>query len=262
MFIGIQLLVGVAVGVAAVVLKASGTDLDQSQIMIVGIAVGEAVACAATLALGAVLARAPMSEIVPLRAFSPLVVVPIVVAAVGLSIVVSELDNLLRAVMPMPAFLAEMLQDLGRGGLAAMIAVVVVAPLTEEALFRGLILRGLAARYGGFMGVVISAVLFAVMHINPYQFGAGLVTGFFLGWLFLRTGSLWPCILLHAAFNGHLMLLPWLRDLGLHVPGYTADPDLGAAVEFQPPWFDALGAGLIVLAAIGVALLTRRKAGE
>jgi membrane protease YdiL (CAAX protease family) len=182
-----------------------------------------------------------------------------VIAVVGIGIVASELDNLTRMVLPMPDFMAELLKDVISGGFGMALVLVVVAPLTEELLFRGLILRGLLQRYGTVPAVMLSALLFALVHANPYQFASAITMGVFLAWLLVRTRSLWPCIIAHALFNCHGIVLPILTDtFGFEIRGYTGTPGDGP-VMFQPPWFDALG---LVLVGLGVwtAALTYRNA--
>ena len=71
----------------------------------------------------------------------------------------------------------------------------------EEMLCRGVILRSFLRQYGRWPAIVGSALLFGVSHMNIYQCVAGFITGVVLGWLYERTRSLWPCILLHASYN-------------------------------------------------------------
>ena len=89
--------------------------------------------------------------------------------------------------------------------LANAVLIVVFAPLIEELTFRGLG-YSLLARFGPAVAIGVTGLLFGAVH--------GLVIGlpllvFFgagLAWLRYRTGSLYPCILLHAVFNGLALL--------------------------------------------------------
>jgi membrane protease YdiL (CAAX protease family) len=76
-----------------------------------------------------------------------------------------------------------------------------LAPVLEEMLFRGIILRGFLQQYSAARSITISALLFGVAHLNPDQFIVGVVLGLVNGWLYERTRSLWPCILLHGSYN-------------------------------------------------------------
>jgi membrane protease YdiL (CAAX protease family) len=84
----------------------------------------------------------------------------------------------------------------------ALAALVLAAPISEELLFRGLLLGRFRAHGYLASGTILSAVIFMLVHGDPrkfpYLFGGGLL----LGWLYHRTNSLWPPIALHALNNG------------------------------------------------------------
>jgi len=217
------------------------------------------IAFAVTMLVGLALGGLRWSEVVRLTSFRGVLLLPMVIAVVGFGILASELDNVSQFLVPMPDFIAELLGDVFSGGLGMVIVLVVVAPLTEELLFRGLILRGFMQRYGTVAAVLLSTLLFALIHVNPYQFASAILGGVFLAWLFVRTRSLWPCIIAHALFNGHLIVLPMLHDrYGLKILGYTEMAGDGS-VAFQPLWFDALGLLLVVLGVGTAALLAGPK---
>lgn len=50
-----------------------------------------------------------------------------------------------------------------------MISVCIVAPIYEEIIYRGIILKGLSIKYNDNLAVIVSALLFAVMHMNLHQ---------------------------------------------------------------------------------------------
>jgi uncharacterized protein len=79
---------------------------------------------------------------------------------------------------------------------------VVLAPLFEETLFRGVLLPVLGARWGVGAGLLASALTFALAHLSLGELAPLLVLGLGLGWLRLRTGRLAPCVLMHAFWNG------------------------------------------------------------
>ncbi len=109
--------------------------------------------------------------------------------------------------------------------------VCMLAPLMEEVVFRGAIIskiqewgRGLrrkqttdAGRMVGnaladgqieWVAIIISAVLFAIAHLNPAQVPHALVVGVLLGWLYVKTESVVPCFILHWINNsvGYVMV--------------------------------------------------------
>lgn len=76
------------------------------------------------------------------------------------------------------------------------------APVIEEIVFRGFLQRPLIARVGAVPGIVITAVVFALVHLQPLQFPALLAFGLVLGALAHRTKRLGPSIVTHVVFNG------------------------------------------------------------
>lgn len=88
-----------------------------------------------------------------------------------------------------------------------ILSIVVLAPIFEELLFRGVILRGFLKNYSATKSIIITAVLFGVLHLNPIQSIIAALLGLVLGWMFVKTGSLWVCIFFHALNNGFAILL-------------------------------------------------------
>ncbi len=81
---------------------------------------------------------------------------------------------------------------------------VIIAGISEELVFRGVLSRTFEATPLGFwLGAALVNGLFAIVHL---QYGAGgqlvvFVIGMTLSWIRMRTGSLWPCIVCHSANN-------------------------------------------------------------
>lgn len=77
-----------------------------------------------------------------------------------------------------------------------------LAPLAEEMVFRGAILRSLLRwKENPWIGIVISAVLFAVIHMNPAQMPHAFLIGLLLGWMYYRTDSIVPGVVYHWVNN-------------------------------------------------------------
>lgn len=92
---------------------------------------------------------------------------------------------------------------------------VVGAPVVEEVLCRGLVLRQFRRATSDWAAIFISAAVFAVIHGNLYQMAFTLPLGILLGYLAARADSVLPTILLHAAFNGSNYLVVIWQYLGL-----------------------------------------------
>lgn len=87
-------------------------------------------------------------------------------------------------------------------GIVILVAVV-IAPLAEEAMFRG-ILQSAIRRYTHrpWVAVAVAGVLFGLVHFpQPHAVPAMILFGVILGYNYERCGRLYPCILAHAAFN-------------------------------------------------------------
>ena len=78
-----------------------------------------------------------------------------------------------------------------------------LAPLSEEIVFRGAILKSLlhAEHLPVWGAIAISAVFFALIHFNPAQMPHAFLIGLLLGWMYWRTGSILPGVAFHWANN-------------------------------------------------------------
>ena len=83
------------------------------------------------------------------------------------------------------------------------VLVVLAAPVAEEVFFRGFLFGGLRGRMSFWPAAVISGLLFCLVHLpgGPLQVPPLAVFGVLLAWLYERTGSLGPPILMHAIQN-------------------------------------------------------------
>ncbi len=86
---------------------------------------------------------------------------------------------------------------------------VILGPLGEELLFRGLLLRSLRD-YGDGICCLTSGLFFGLFHINLYQMFYAAVLGAFFAWLVRRTGRLRIAVAFHVLYNAlGLLVLPW-----------------------------------------------------
>ncbi len=204
-----------------------------------------------TLLLGVKLTGGSWSDTIPFKPFPLATLPPLIPLLCGCAVVFSELDNLLRAFIPAPKMFTAPFEQLASQGLTALVALSLCAPLTEEPLFRGLFLRSFCARYGVRRAILLSSLLFAALHMNPYQFTSAFFLGILFAWLTLRTGSLIPAILGHAFYNSQGIIL--LEVLKAAVPGFNLSPV--EEIHFQPWWLDAAGVGCIVFGIIWLGSL-------
>ena len=80
--------------------------------------------------------------------------------------------------------------------------IALLAPVVEEVVFRGAILRALLSSMKSKWGAIcFTAALFALIHANPAQMPHAFLMGWLMGWLYMRTGSILPAIVFHWANN-------------------------------------------------------------
>ena len=133
--------------------------------------------------------------------------------AIGCSLALAGL-TFWFAGQPPPQPVEQVIEDLhARFGLAGLVVLAAILPgVVEEALFRGVILTGLRRHLSPAAAVMISALMFAALHLSPWRFLPQLALGCLLGWLTLRTGSCWPAALAHAIHNGAVVVVARLAQ--------------------------------------------------
>ncbi len=144
-----------------------------------------------------------------LRRFKPVRGALLALGVVAAGIVVGILYDLLRKALgfdPVPTLPPEFTATPLNWAALAFLAVG-IAPLAEELFFRGFIFPGLSKRLGYGWGIVISAMLFAIAHLNPASLAPIFILGILLAWLYKKTGSIWPCVLAHCTYNSIALIL-------------------------------------------------------
>ena len=180
---------------------------------------------------------------------SPRLLLAVLLTVSGATVVLGQVSNLVQFLWPMPPLLQDFFFDLTSQPLVLLLlALGVVAPLTEELLFRGLVLPGLTRRYGFPIALISSSLLFGLFHLNPWQALPAALAGLYLGWLRHRTGGVGHSMLAHAVFNG----LPFIAAaLGWTVAGYNDAAATHAA--FEGPLFFVGG---LAASTVGLVLTT------
>ncbi len=143
-----------------------------------------------------------------------------------------------------------------------LLTLAVVPAVCEEWFFRGYLLSGLRTKLSDVQAVVVSAVLFGLFHdivrdvlLFDRFFTSGAM-GLMLGWLAVRSGSVWPGMLLHAVHNGLLLAITSNEDRLIAWGIGTSAQD-----HFPWPWLAGSG-GLILLGIILILTLRPRNREE
>ena len=148
----------------------------------------------------------------------------------------------------MPETLKKSLELLMDGPLwAALLSVSVFAPLFEEWLCRGLVLRGLMKRMNPTGAILVSAAFFAILHMNPWQAIPAFLLGILFGYVYYRTGSLKLTMLMHCVNNTFSLLLS-------KIPGLE---DIESFMDILSPWaYAGIYVACILMLASAVILIT------
>ncbi len=125
------------------------------------------------------------------------------------AILVSLLAQLINEVFPFPDHYLEQLAKLFTMDTSLwmnLLLISVLPGICEEILFRGFMIR-FFEKYGKVWAVVISAILFAAFHLDPFRFLPVLFLGLMLGYLTMRSGSIVNSMISHALNNGMALLI-------------------------------------------------------
>lgn len=94
------------------------------------------------------------------------------------------------------------------GFVPALLITVLLAPVIEEVLFRGVLFTSLRQKKGLVFAIVVGGIIFSLAHIgNPIQALGALPLGIYLCFMYHRLGSIIPGILLHASWNLFVLLI-------------------------------------------------------
>jgi membrane protease YdiL (CAAX protease family) len=103
-------------------------------------------------------------------------------------------------------------------GIISLFQSIIAAPVLEELIFRGIILDGLLKKYSSLKSILISSLLFGLIHLNTSQLVVGLIMGIFTGWIYYKTRMLTLSILIHSVYNlasvlmGYFLISDFMED--------------------------------------------------
>lgn len=142
----------------------------------------------------------------------------IILAVIGFRIVYENTLGLLMSNIPMSPWLESALENAVNENISYsiplfIISVIVIAPVFEEIIYRGIILELLYKRYGSLKAIAISSMLFAIMHLNIHQGVNGFFLGIILGFIYIKTNSLLLSIFVHFTNNFLVIISMYLPFL-------------------------------------------------
>jgi membrane protease YdiL (CAAX protease family) len=249
LFLGIQIGLGLLIGFSRVIFHAPDIALLTGVIT----ALSNIISFGIVLLIGFKKTKRKFNEVFKFNKVSPFLWIAVVVFMFGFVILTSELDNLLNFILPMPELFKDALESLMADQIffVAIIVMGVVPAFTEELFFRGLILDGLNSNYSRKKAIIISALLFGIVHLNPWQFLSAFIIGLFAAWICIKTNSILLCIYIHL-FNNSLYTVVVKYNNIISIKGFNSNNI--TPVEFQPIWFDLIG---LVIFIFGIILLKK-----
>lgn len=127
-------------------------------------------------------------------------IIPLII--VGIIVLYFGIISPITALIPMSESTKASFLNAGKlPGIFIIFQSVIVAPILEELIFTGIILDGLFKKYSPLKSILITGLLFGLVHLDRFQFVTVLIMGIFTGWVYYRTRCLTFTILIHAVAN-------------------------------------------------------------
>ena len=146
------------------------------------------------------------------------------IATMAASFVAEPVNTLLPE---MPELLKQALEQLTEGPVwISLLSVSIFAPFFEEWLCRGIVLRGLLQKMKPGWAIAVSALFFAVLHMNPWQAIPAFILGLLFGYVYYKTGSLKLTMLMHCVNNT-------LAVICSHIPSLA---EAETFMDVMSPW--------------------------
>ncbi len=154
----------------------------------------------------------PIFESVRIKRVSLPTIKNTLIFSTGVLIAFDTLDRIIHKFIPPPDYIIDlgeiMKPDSTLGYIFLFLAVVIVAPIGEEIIFRGFLQRFLEKYWKDITrAVLVTSLFFAIIHFNPFWTIQIYLLGVILGFLSWKTKSVIPSIILHIVNNGSAFLL-------------------------------------------------------
>ena len=142
--------------------------------------------------------------------------------SLGILIMFDALDRIIHQIIPTPDYIIDLGQimqpDSTLGYVFLFLAVVIVAPIGEEIVFRGFLQKFLEDYWKDITrAVLVTSLFFAMIHFNPFWTIQIYLLGIVLGFLAWKTKSVVPSIILHSINNGAAYILSIFDDTSLNI---------------------------------------------
>ncbi len=132
------------------------------------------------------------------------------------------------------------------GFILSFIATAIVPALVEEFACRGIVL-GLLKKYGQGFAIITSAIVFGIMHGNFEQIPFAILVGLILGYIYVKTNSIWTCVVVHGVNNAISVIFNYLQNV--------------ITLEIQNVLYIVYLITTLLVAVVGVLLLAKSEEG-
>jgi membrane protease YdiL (CAAX protease family) len=245
LFLGIQVGLGILIGLFNIIFNLSDISLVSGVLT----ALTSIISFGIVLLIGFKKTKRKFNEVFKFNRVPTFLWFAIIIFMIGFVIVTSETDNLLNYIMPMPDIFRNLFETLMAKQIfiIAIILVGIIPAFAEELFFRGLILDGLKNNYSKRKAILISAFLFGIIHLNPWQFYGGFIIGLISAWICIETNSILLSIYIHF-FNNVLYTITVRYKEIIPIKGFNNN--FITPVDFQPLWFDLTGLVILIIGTI------------
>lgn len=171
-----------------------------------------------------------------------LLLIPFVI--IGFSIIFSELNNFFRYIIHIPDSNLE--SALYFNNITGFLLSCIFAPVTEEIIYRGIVLNGYLKNYNSTIAIILSSLLYSLSQIYPGKIMITFIFGLFLSCLFFYTKSLIYPIWTHITIN----ILNFMVQFNFipNIRGFTpSGTDSNTFIQHQPTWFTIAGTVIAII---------------
>ena len=154
-----------------------------------------------------IIKKEPILDRLRIRAVNKDIIFYTFLLSIGVVVLSDELDRIVNIIWPAPDYILDLNNLLQPesilGFILLVLAIVVIAPIGEELLFRGFLQQILEQNWNDITrSILVTALVFAVIHMNVYWFIQIYFLGILLGFLAWKTKSVIPSLILHSVNNG------------------------------------------------------------
>ncbi|MCB5230276.1 MAG: ABC transporter permease subunit/CPBP intramembrane protease [Candidatus Cloacimonas sp.] len=156
-----------------------------------------------------------LKETLSIRWTNPLNYLLVLLISVPFFVIVTHIAQLINFIYPFPESYLEMFQNMvlfeGKGAWYTFFIVALLPGIAEEVMFRGYFIQAFKSK-NIWISIVVSAVLFSLLHLDIFRFIPVALLGIWLGYLLVKTKSIFAPMLAHIAHNGLALVVSNIGD--------------------------------------------------